>query len=365
MLVLSSTSLCLVTISRLVFVGASTVFSHHPRGADACHEIEDASSFLQISKSATHGFKHEARTVPDVQPAKRTCKDFELPDKEYQKSTLVIVRTHIPSPGMLKRMTEFAEDLHAHPQVSMMLMTSIDDTDLASPWREQIDSNVSEIPHTIFHQTDVDQVTEEFPIWRKTEYTHMEKNDFGHQWRPSGRDSHIEFILQAAKKIGKSGKLDDDGYVWVFEDDVGICGSMSEFIANYSYDNSDFIATHHMKKAAPAWRHFEEASEHFREMYPPDNRYLAYEQVQRFSVRFLVYLNDLIGTRGVTAHSEMFPATVCQNSGEFQCSILNPEHFVDWAFSEVSRIDEKDWNKICPSTQHCHTPPKLGHSLKW
>lgn len=325
---------------------------------DAFSEMSDASSFLQLSKTSKRADTLQAPWEP--------CFDYAKRAKE-QKTTLTIVRTHNPSPGIVHRVAKFAEDLHAHPSVSLMLMTSQDDTGLVAPWTQEIDKKVKDIPNTMFHQIDRQHVVNEYPVWRE-----MRKfnNRLAKEWRPSGWDTHTEYILLAAEQVRRSGKLHDDGYVWVFEDDVGICGNMSEFIAGYSDDPTDFIATRDLERASETWRqpwmHYSEGSEGFLNTYPISNRWRAFEMVERFSVRFLLHLDDLIRNKSISAHSEMFPATVCMNSKEFTCSTIKEKDFFEGKdFDDVSRVTREQWEEMCPSNQKCHSPPWIAHALKW
>lgn len=332
----------------------------------------DAASFLQISKMPRHG-KEESKNEEHFQEQKKWvdstwssgCPDYTLPAKE-QKSTLVLVRTHTPSKGMVDRMAKWAEDLHQHPHVALMLMNSVDDTGLQDPWRSQIDKKVKDIPYTMFHQTDSARVRKEFPVWVDTKYTHKERWIFGQVWKPTGWDTHTEFILLAVEQARRSGRLHDDGYVWVIEDDVGVCGNMSEFIASYGNDTSDFIATAGLEKAPWDWRHYWEGSDEFAAKFEAGERWHAAEHVERFSVRFLMHLDDLIRNKRITAHSEMFAPTVCQNSKEFSCSLLEERNlFEPKYFEHAARVKQAAWEEICPSTQLCHSPPFLAHALKW
>lgn len=297
------------------------------------------------------------------------CQDFAPPIKD-PKTTLAIVRTHKPTAAMLERIKTWAKDLNDHPKIALNLMTSIDDSGLMDPWRQQIDKSVQDIPHTMFHRTNTGLVRDEYPIWYHTMHKHTEPwvFPFGYEWHPSGWDTHMEFILQAVNQVRKTGQLHDDGYVWVFEDDVGICGNMSEFIAAHGNDTSDFIATAGLEYAPHDWRHRNEGSDEFQIMYPPERRWHNGEQIERFSVRFLKHIDDLIRNKNVTAHSEMFPATVCVNEEKFKCSTLEEKHFMGtnrYWFSHATRLEPKQWERICPTMQTCHTPAMMAHSLKW
>lgn len=372
MLFVSVLLLCIVLDPKIsVLTGAVLCRSAKQIIGDESGEHADASSFLQVSKASTHGSKDLKRGVNVQKQGKWVdsswglCQDMAIAAKD-PKSTLVVVRTHLPKKGIIDRMASWAKDLYHHPQLSMMLMTSVDDTHLNEPWRSQVDRRVKEIPKTIFHQTDMAHVMKEYPVWKETNFTHRAPPIKGLVWRPSGWDTHIEFVLLAVQQARRSGQLHDDSYVWVIEDDIGVCGNMSEFIASYGDDPTDFIATAGMQKAPWDWRHYWESSEAFVAKYPLGTHWHAAEHVERFSMRFLLHLDDLIRNHKVTAHSEMFPATVCKNSDKFTCSTLDKKNlFGPRYFEHVARVSEADWEKICPSTQLCHTPPMLAHSLKW
>lgn len=280
-----------------------------------------------------------------------------------------MVRTHQPKNGTIQRIEQWANDLVEHRGASLMLMTTVDNTSLQSYGLERIRDNVSVINRTMFHHTNKKEIEEEYPVWKEMEVTHPHDSFhpwlWGRTWRPTGWDTHTEFILSAFNQVRRSGLLPEDGYVWVFEDDIGICGSMSELIASYADDTTDFIATHSLNKAPKTWPHYCEGSDAFLDMYPPKKRWHAAEHVTRFSVRFLLHLDAMIREHNVTSHSEMFPATVCMNSDLFKCSVMKREHFFPSAFlCGPCRINETRWEEICSSKKK-HSPPRVSHALKW
>lgn len=337
---------------------------------DACG-IEDVNSFLQVSKTVTRGGK-----VPDGVSQLVDDKQGDgvnwLPPKLAAAAappTLVLVRTYIPLTGMRQRIADWAEDLHRHQGSTLKLMTSLDETNLRDPWGAMIKQNLTRIPYTFFHQTQMKEIKKHYPVWEDMVVRHQDPWLLGKTWKPSGWDTHTEFVLLAAQEARRKGFLtDDNGYVWVFEDDLGICGSMSEMIAYYANNTADFIFSHslHPLKERPKdWPHYCEGSDAFLNMYPPEKRWYAAEHVVRFSLRFLSHLDALIREAKVTAHSEMFPPTVCMNSDVFTCATMSEKHFFPSRLSwHDTRINETTWEEACPHNQ-VHSPPRLAHALKW
>jgi len=343
-----------------------------PAFASSAKPAQRPASLMRGEEEAKRDSAHVIFNAPDIEAVKGRPSSFhgeslivrsELKqracgykvDDAHQQSTLVVLRTHKPSPGMLQRMRQFAEDLHKHRWVSMRVMhiDSLDDTDLGgSP---DVVEDIRKIPHTALFRTNLSHVQKEYPVLKETGI------------HPNGRREHVGFLLQTVHHMRHTGQLLDDGYVWMVEDDVGVCGSLSELIASYGNDTSDFISSNGLHRSKPSWAHINEASQAFLVTYPQDKRWNDLEFVERFSVRFLLHLEDLMRNRSIVSQwSEMFPATVCKNSEKFSCSSLKEWHHFNTYWEWNTAVSEADWRELCPSGPHvCHSPPRLAHALKW
>ncbi|CAK0788044.1 unnamed protein product [Prorocentrum cordatum] len=211
-------------------------------------------------------------------------------------------------PGMLLRMHRFASEVSSGMPFAHFLV-SADDTGLAPEHQAQLD-----LPPSSVHRYVWDDVKEQYRVLRVLPGKFNQK--------VSARYFHMEPILLAVAFAEKHTDLANDALVWVFEDDVFICGTLSGFVSQYAEDASDFLGYGRYKGS---WVFWYWGSGPFLRRYAKVNRTVELEHVQRFSMRFVRHMASLCREQNFTAESEMFAPTVCQSEG-FRCSSFDRRH---------------------------------------
>jgi hypothetical protein len=263
---------------------------------------------------------------------------------------VVLVRTFDPMPGMLERMRDIRDDLQMNaPNVQFAL--SIDN-------RLQTAEHIkTAVPGVLAHEYTWEDVQKQWPV-------HMQ----GSSWFDNGnaRGWHIPAILLARRYILQMGDISQNASFWVVEDDVFICkGSLSQFIALYEDVQSDVLTMpyNNILLEEPGWVHREEATKAFLQRFGLSDRWMSWEQVQRFSQRFLDHVEKEVDSN-ISSQSEMFVATECMNNRQkFNCAVFKKEHVghVSWSFRANSRLDAVQVCKDSPGLTMNHAAKFLGH----
>lgn len=210
---------------------------------------------------------------------------------------LVIVRTvGKPAPGMIRRMKAYAEDFNKNlPDAAFVI--SVDTTK---------DPISFKIPGDRKHEYNWNAVKVAFP--------RMPDNANVYRYR-------IEPAVLAADYMRVHYGVYPD-YVWTIEDDLVFCGSLTDLVQRYREDTSDFLSIGGPQQWGGNWPNVQRGSPEFLDKYPTQDRRMCTEHIQRLSNNFLQHLAKVSREEGITAESEMFPATVAFHSnfskGHFQ-----------------------------------------------
>ncbi|CAE8637184.1 unnamed protein product [Polarella glacialis] len=229
---------------------------------------------------------------------------------------LVVVRTYRPTPAMVGRMKSFAVALQKSTLRSEF-MISVDTTNIT--WavlhnlslttglqqedleRAHVTASVAlcsilaeEVPTATLHNFTISDIRETFPVW----------NTIGQV-----RGFHVEPLLLGLRHARKVWT-----HVWVFEDDVGLCGDLGTFLQIYQDDSSDFIGgKSYIPHFPEGWSPSELGSEEFVRRFPEKWWRGSLEKVQRLSLRFTEHLQELV-LDGVTAWSLKLTPTFCETT---------------------------------------------------
>jgi len=239
-----------------------------------------------------------------------------------EKQTVVMVRTCNPQPGMLARIAKYEKDLQNKAPL-VQLVVSMDRTNV-----DRIDDLRRTVgPNTLVHGFNwYDDVEPKYPVLASVADA-------------TGWNFHVEAISVAMQYVKQHAVIAKEAPVWVLEDDVFFCGSISDFISSYYADKSDLLSASY-KPFVDNWSM--SAAFDFRFPYP--SRVQSYEHVQRFSQRFLDYLGRESRDEEVTAMSEIFVPTECWNSitESFTCGTFKADHIGDYNwYNEMTKGDAK------------------------
>merc|ERR1719230_30601 len=113
------------------------------------------------------------------------------------------------------------------------------------------------------------------------------------------------FMALSHLKQRASASFAEDTKVWILEDDVAVCGPLSNFITEYQQRNADHLSSHYVHVSLP-WAHRDDVSRGFHNRYPLVSRWYSFQMVGRFSYKFLTHLESLNRAHNITAVSEMF-----------------------------------------------------------
>jgi len=255
-----------------------------------------------------------------------------------EKDTVVMVRTCNPGPGMLTRMAEFERDLQSKaPYVQFVV--SMDQTN----FNHTDDLRRALGPNTLMHGYTWPDVIAAYPVLSSVEDA-------------SAWNFHVETISVAMQYVKKHAPVTHDAPVWVLEDDVFVCGSISDFINSYRLDRSDLLTASYTP-FVDSWA----MSTEFDIRFPPFSRVKSYEHVQRFSARFLDFLERESHDEEVTAMSETFVPTECWKSTteEFTCGMFEADHIGDYKWD--SELDAADVTSTCEEAD----APTINHGAKF
>ncbi|CAE8651464.1 unnamed protein product [Polarella glacialis] len=240
---------------------------------------------------------------------------------------LVVVRTYRPTPAMVGRMKSFAVALQKSTLRSEFVI-SVDTTNIT--WavlrnlslttglqqedleRAHVNASVAlysilaeEVPTATLHNFTISDIRETFPVWNTI-------GRLGHV-----RGFHVEPLLLGLRHAQKVWD-----HVWVFEDDVGLCGDLGTFLQIYQDDSSDFIGgKSYIPHFPEGWSPSELGSEEFVRRFPEKWWRGSLENVQRLSLRFTEHLQELV-LNGVTAWSAKLTPTFCETTTRFTCAHL-------------------------------------------
>lgn len=306
--------------------------------------VEVQSWEARYSRSAVAGHSFRKAQELTVAPVRQVPK----------RDTIVIVRAHEPTEAMIERWQSFEADLHEHiPAAEFVISLDTSGSEFANQTVQRVQKA---LPGAMLHTYDFSAVRRMYPVLQNMKGRVV-----------SGRYYHAECINMAMAFIQEHVALGAGAKVWVIEDDIGICGSLSNFINQYKKDNSDFIGCPIGGNVArDHWLHADQGSPEFFRKYPFSKRWHRHEMVERFSVPLLDHLNDLSRKR-ITALSEMFVATACINDG-FQCGQLQREHAI-WEYTSCgSRLSKVQWEAAKVKHQcsdKTGSIARYAHGLKW
>jgi hypothetical protein len=136
---------------------------------------------------------------------------------------LVMMRTWKPRNAALKRAAEIAADLYEGQLAkadcaSPYFMISNDVTGLAESLPQ---SALTSQCGWLHHTYTMDDIKDTYPAWNTVRYHSKDKPE---RWqRPNTWNSHVEPIAMAVRHAQEKGIVGQDGFVWLIEDDVGVC----------------------------------------------------------------------------------------------------------------------------------------------
>lgn len=151
-------------------------------------------------------------------------------------------------------------------------------------------------------------------------------------------------------------------FVWVFEDDVGFSGKLSDLLQGYANDTSDLITKDYgspkpripgdwcwpreASHAPDGWVWYYTHSTSFRERLERlgASRLASAEHVQRFSLRFLDELHEWSKADAV-AWSEMSTPTVCQAVPGLRCRTFDKRDLGS-PFAYNGKVGAQEWADI-------------------
>jgi hypothetical protein len=210
---------------------------------------------------------------------------------------------------MLSRFLKYYQDL-AENMPTAELLISFDTSRMPAPEaNDYLHGMKILIPGVRFHVYDWRQAAHDFPVLQNLSFA-------------SGWNMHVESLLDAVHYIRGHACVSDDAHFWTLEDDVFVCGNISAMLKSYTEDSSDLLFAQKLDMQRWPWRR--KASHGFMKMYKISSRSATSEVMQRFSGSLLDHLEEL-SHNGVTAWSEMFASTVCENDG-FACQRFRDEH---------------------------------------
>lgn len=258
-------------------------------------------AFCLVASALSLGAALKARVVDDAAATREGC--------DHPKDTIVIVRTHRPTPGMLPRFLEYYQDLADNMPAAELLISFDTSRMSATEAHDYLHSMKMRIPGAKFHVYDWRQAAHDFPVLQNLSFA-------------SGWNMHVESLLDAVRYMRHHACVSDDAHFWTLEDDVFFCGKISAMLKSYAEDSSDLLFAQKLDMQRWPWR--KKASDAFRRMYRSNRRSATSEVMQRFSRSLLNHLEEL-SRNGVSAWSEMFASTVCENDG-FACQRFRDEH---------------------------------------
>jgi len=212
-----------------------------------------------------------------------------------QPKQLVILRSYNPHAGMLHRMQLYFADIKETMPGSRFLI-SVDTT-----YMNRVSIIKQHLPDADIHIYD-NSVTAEA-------YKGIPVNPWS--W-------HQEPLNLAARYAIDHFGIDFD-YIWMMEDDVIICGGITNLMSLFAGNRADLLGGMPVnqnawsKNVAAIWPNVNEGTNQFLERYPVFKRRHGFEQMMRFSGKLMKRLHELAYAEGVSAQSEMFSYTVAHN----------------------------------------------------
>jgi len=267
------------------------------------------------------------------------------------KSHIVMVRTHSPMPGMIRRMHEFSDDLKGHHDTHFIVSVDNLSVEILLP-KNQVHRYTFELAKDQF--PGLTRATRDLPNGSFPEVTAILTN----KWKPSGYNFHMEPVLLAADFARETVNVCRHAQYWVMEDDVFICGKLSQLIKYYDtkFADADLLDSgRHINNGLRSW-----GSREYQTLYPMKMRVMDEEHVMRFSSRLLDHIWRL-GREGITAESEWFASTVAKVDG-FRHEAFDKIHIGAWSFD--NRMNESSANELCHK-RRASQGPLLNHAGKF
>lgn len=169
---------------------------------------------------------------------------------------------------------------------------------------------------------------------------------------------HVEALLLWWKWSLK--KKQEYDYVWVFEDDVGIKGSLLDLLQCYQDEQADLLTDNaHSMNEDWFWKNVHTSN--FLNQTGGNELTCCSEHVQRFSNKLMERLTNLC-SNGVHAWSEAFTSTVANNADDLILKGFCVENVGD-PYKWNGRVTEDEWIAIMKEEES--STPKMYHALKF
>ena len=332
----------------------------------------------------------------------------------------VLVRSHNPLPGQLRRMREWAKALTA---AGIQMHCSLD-VSHGHETAERVSEALSPLS-VAFHIYDEKEMLREFPHLERLRQTMVgEAGWSGLRCPAAGADPHALAVNAAGtwrKWAGRNGTKPSSiawgfhaealclwwrtvesalpsgsrmpDHVWVIEDDVGFTAPLNELIDAYSESHADLITDTpqlSVPVSATSWAVTTEGSgelcwtgwcwhdtctEAYAALVPAECRFKTKEHAQRFSARLFEEMGRHCET-GCSAWSEQFACSLClalarqslsyEEHGAARQWILEPIRSSTLPpdqqreYGPSGRVSEETYLRMCADTRGV-----LLHALKW
>lgn len=255
----------------------------------------------------------------------------------------VLVRAHSPTRAQMHKLKEWAKEVP--------LYLSLD----VSSWSTNEQQTFQQTYQSSFlglHFYTENDLLRSFPQLHSIRTKFLQTDETVRGTRTLAWGMHVECIVLWYENTPAPFQ-----HVWVVEADVGIVGGAHHLLHRYHDDTSSDLITYteSLRKVQRNWMWYRLALPNFQE----NVRYRVhgYEHVQRFSSRFLLYLQKQ-ARAGWNAWSEMAVPSLCI-FGQFTIARLQQCH-PDF-YNPFVRLSEPEWLSLTQNNA-CGT---LVHSLKF
>eukprot|EP00416_Gambierdiscus_australes_P017649 CAMPEP_0171058010 /NCGR_PEP_ID=MMETSP0766_2-20121228/2199_1 /TAXON_ID=439317 /ORGANISM="Gambierdiscus australes, Strain CAWD 149" /LENGTH=359 /DNA_ID=CAMNT_0011513223 /DNA_START=50 /DNA_END=1129 /DNA_ORIENTATION=- len=324
-----------------------------------------ADPFPPEDSAITVGGKHAAAVGARAAAPRTEMHLLPSPPSRTEQRVAFVVRTSIPSESMILRMVKYALELR--PEVDFWVSvdeTSEDAMDTALRIEDACHENGLAEGRVRIHRYCEADLEAAYPV-----LVELRGKLPNGRWDVPGTYGirsmawmfHVEALGHWFRHLDQA-----CDYVWVFEDDVGYSGNVSELVGAYKEDPHDLISGSMIYAPAPprqrltsGWYWYHTTSEAFNRRVPAELRFSTQEFVQRISFRLLREA-DRWSSEGASAVSEMLLPTVALSSG-MEVSFFHHDN-IGFQFNYKGQLEEQEWEEVQGSGESLG---RLYHPLKF
>jgi hypothetical protein len=281
--------------------------------------------------------------------------------KPTSHKSAFLIRTHAPTMAMISRMKKWALELQEDDEVDVHICM---DVTQCESYLHDLVNKLNDNPKIYVFTYTSRQMEKEFPVLSEMQYRIppiSKRALVSHAW-----GFQVESIGLWWKQFRHWYK-----YIWVIEEDVGVTGSLKQFINSYNVKTEDLLCSQYIKstqswngsfeeagEAKNGWCWHDTASSGYTKLFADETRLHCPEHVIRLS-GLACCLLDFLCRKKISAWSEQSIPTII--NAYLRCGQFHPWHIGD-VYGWNGKITQREW---LTHTQKKDQHPQIWHPLKF